>query len=271
MLTDRPTALPDFALLGAQKAGTTSMFHLLRQHHDIKLPRTKETHYFDQNYPLGIEWYSQHFPEASDLKEGDIVGDATPCYIFNPLVPERLTNLLPNVKCIVLIRDPVGRAISHYFHCVRKGYEPLPPEQAFDVEEERLAGELTRMKENPSYYSFPLRMFSYAARGLYASQISNWLQYISLDRFLFIRSDDFDRSPEAEFTRVCDFLGVPPIAIPEFTRRNIGAYSSAIPNSLLRRLADRFHEPNQELAKLLGSAFDFNLRPGEDVLRLMAA
>lgn len=258
-------ALPTFLLLGAQKAGTTTLHHFLKQHPQMRLPAGKlEVHYFDRHFGRGVDWYLNHFPYERELiwrKPRPLVGEKTPYYLVHPLAPERARRLLPDAKMIVLLRDPVKRAISHYFHSFRKGYETLDMASAFAAEPERLAGEMDRLMLDPTYVSDAHRRFSYATRGLYREQIDRWLAEFPLDRFLFIRSEELLARPDRTFGEVCNFLGVREIALSDYPQRNVGGYGGS-DQAIVRTLRARFEEPNKRLADLLGPDFDFNAALG---------
>ena len=146
VLTAPARALPDFVILGAQKAGTTSLYAYLCAHPDVRAAARKEVHYFDLNYARGATWYRSMFPLAAGLareRRGGrrvLVGEASPYYLFYPLAAERAGAVVPSAQLIVLLRDPVERAWSHYRHEVKAGREPLEFEAALAAEPTRLAG-----------------------------------------------------------------------------------------------------------------------------------
>ena len=146
------------------------MFYYLSQHPQIKPSIVKEIHFFDgglnprvDNFKKGLNWYKSHFPYNSGKF---ITGEASPTYIYNPLVPQRIYNYFPDVKIIALLRNPVERAISHYFHEVRKGREEFPILKAFKEEEVRLNSILN----NGDYKNTNLINKSYKMRGRYSEQ-----------------------------------------------------------------------------------------------------
>ena len=121
-LSSDKRSFPDFIIIGAQKSGTTSMYAYLEQHPDIIGSLNKEIHFFDggtnpkvDNFKKGINWYKAHFPLCENVENKKIF-EASPLYIFSPLVPKRIANYIPKVKVIALLRNPSDRAISHYFH-----------------------------------------------------------------------------------------------------------------------------------------------------------
>src|SRR5690606_20854753 len=142
--------LPDFIILGAQKAGTTTIYDNLVKHPDVKPCDIKEVHFFDRNWLKAANWYRAHFPLRTG-KEADgnpgkwITGDGSPYYLFHPQVPARVKQICPSSRLIVILREPVERAYSHYQHEKRKDREPLSFEDAIATEEQRLVGEAEKL------------------------------------------------------------------------------------------------------------------------------
>ena len=138
--------LPDFLIVGVMKGGTTSLFRYLVRHPQVLPPFRKEIKYFDCNYINGQNWYQAHFPLKKKFVGGSkLTGEATPYYIFHPQAPMRIAEALPEAKIIILLRNPIDRAYSHYQHMVRVGREPLSFEEAIAAEPERLAGEAEKI------------------------------------------------------------------------------------------------------------------------------
>ena len=119
--------LPDFAIIGAQKAGTTSLYNFITKHPAIAPASIKEVEYFSMRYSLGESWYRSNFPMdlsrrrlAKKINQEIITGEASPYYLFHPTAPNRMKDLLPDAKLIVILRNPVDRAYSHYHHAIRR-------------------------------------------------------------------------------------------------------------------------------------------------------
>jgi len=130
--------LPDFIIIGVQRGGTTSLYKYMTKHPKIIPALKKEIHFFDNKFGKGLSWYESQFmqnPFFCLLKrkrksEDTITGEASPYYIYHPHVPKRISKILPNVKLIAILRNPIERAFSHYNHEVRLGAEKLSFEDA---------------------------------------------------------------------------------------------------------------------------------------------
>jgi hypothetical protein len=260
-LTADRRADPKFLIIGAQKAGTTFLHSLLVQHPSVIAPMQKEVHYFDLNFERPLQWYKAHFPAQSEITRREdklgarvVTGESTPYYIFHPMVAERVHSVYPRIRLIVVLRDPVSRAISHYAHSVRYGYERLPIVEAFEREAERLAGEEDRLRRIPGYRSFGHQHHSYLSRGLYMDQLERWTRFFPPDRFLLLHSAELFSRTEEALDRVCDFLGLPRHRFPSEGNRNAG-WKPEVPAELRGRLEAWFDEPNRRLLARTGIRF----------------
>lgn len=264
ILTHRIRVLPHFVIIGAQKCGTTSLYRYLTQHPCVVYPLRKEVHFFDFNFSKGIAWYRAFFPTRSYINslshvqgKDVLTGEATPYYIAHPLAPQRLAETLPTAKLIVMLRNPVDRAYSHYRHEVRYGYETLSFEEAIEREPERLQGEIDRMIREENYYSYNHHRFSYLSRGLYVDQLRVWLRLFPRRQICTIRSEDFLDRPEREFRRVLNFLGLPVWDLQRYPRHNAGDANPMNP-ATRRKLIEYFQPHNQRLHELLGMDFNWD-------------
>jgi hypothetical protein len=242
--------LPDFLVLGAQKAGTTALYAYLRRHPQITGPSWKEVSYFDRHYARGEGWYRGNFPNLARTR-GKLVGEASPSYLFHPLAPERVRTLVPGVRLVALVRNPVDRALSHYHHEVALGRERLSFEEALDAEEERLRGEEERLRSDPRYFSREWWSHTYQARGRYAEQLERWLAVFPREQLLIVPSEDLGADPEAAHGTVLDFLGASPHRLESYPRVYEREYEPMKPETR-ERLATEFREPNRRLYELLG-------------------
>jgi hypothetical protein len=247
---------PAFLIIGAQKAGTSSLFRYLAQHPNIQLPQKKELHFFDVWYGNGIEWYEGQFPRACSHSQY-ISGEASPYYLFHPLVPERVFRHYPTIRLIVLLRNPVDRAYSH-FHMARNRNKE--PEESFmravDLEYDRIAFEKQQIKEGIINSGGSFRNWSYVSRGLYGEQIARWQQYFPSEQFLFIKSEDFYANTIDELEQVHDFLDIPNVPPVDISPVNTNQYPD-LPASDRKKLEEYFREDGTVLRKLIGSRFSW--------------
>ena len=195
--------LPNFMCLGAAKSGTTTLYDILRQHSEIYIPTFKEPHFFDipENYNNGLEWYKKNYFNKADKK---IIADFTPSYLFDKNAPKRIFESLGrNMKFLVILRNPVDRAYSHYLHSKRDYHENENFEEALELEVNRLK----KYKDQSDYLSY-LR-HSYVHQGLYSQMLERYLQYFSLDNFLFIHfEDELLKERDLTIKRILNFLEV---------------------------------------------------------------
>ena len=194
--------LPDFLGLGVQKGGTTSLHCLLDQHPQVFLPPVKEVHYFSLNFASGEAWYRSQFASAEPEQR---CGEITPYYIFHPQAAARVREALPQTKLIVLLRDPVERALSQYFHSRRHGFEPLGLEAALEAEPQRLLdAEAVLQAADGRHRSH--QEHSYLSRSRYEQQIPRWLATFSAQQLLVLRSEDLFEKPAVVWEQLLQFL-----------------------------------------------------------------
>ena len=195
--------LPNFMCLGAAKSGTTSLYDILIQHPEIYIPQFKEPHFFDvsENFANGLEWYKKNYFQKANQK---IIADFTPSYFFDSNAPKRIFDSLgPKMKFLVILRNPVDRAYSHYLHSKRDFHESNDFLEALASEEIRIK----KYIKKSDYFSY-LR-HSYVNQGLYSKMLDRYLKYYSLDKFLFINfEDEFVKEKDATIKKILSFLNV---------------------------------------------------------------
>ena len=208
--------MPDFIIIGGQRCGTSSLYYYLTEQHGIIPAATKEVHYFDDFYARGLDWYRAQFPATfyksyveNVLKRAFITGEASPYYIFHPRVPRRAAQVLPNIKIIALLRNPIDRAYSQHWLEVKGKYETLPFEEAIQREPERVAGEREKMLQDENYHSFVHRRYTYLARGIYIDQLEYWMNYFPREQFLILKTEDLYNRPATVMQQTLQFLGMP--------------------------------------------------------------
>lgn len=249
-----PGALPSVIIPGAMKAGTTSLFGYLEGHPQIAASIEKEVHYFDHSFERGPGWYRRQFLPTRFTDDGrpTLSLESSPYYMFEPRVPSRIRELVPDVRLVFLLRDPVDRAYSHYQNNLRLGRESLSFEGAIDAEEERLAGEEDRLLADPSYVSLPHRRYSYCRRGLYAEQLLRWRRHFPPHQMLVIDAARVFARPHEVLEEVLAFLGIDPWVPKSFAPLNEGRYRDPMSTAVRRRL-ERFFDPHERrLVDLIG-------------------
>ena len=242
------TTLPTFILGGAQKSGTTTLHHLLSSHPEVFMPRTpQELHFFDfeEDFAKGLNWYSRFFEDADNAFA---VGQTSPQYLFLPAVPQRIRDCIPGARLIFILRDPIDRAHSHYWHQVRKGRETLTFEEAIETEEARTSQSF----EN-------LCRFSYTARGFYARQVSRFRRFFDEDQILLVRTEDLRKDAGAVLDKCYDHIGVSALGSDVATRaRGIARNQARTPRiQCIQRWASPMRGKARRMVKLIDR---FNLR-----------
>lgn len=262
--------LPDFMIIGTQRGGTTSLYNYLVEYPGIGAASIKEVHFFDTpRFKWGLAWYRAHFPSAMQKyyienikKHHFITGEASPYYLFHPHVPGRVATALPHVKLIVMLRNPIDRAYSHFYHEIEGGYEKLTSfEEAIDLEKERLSGEREKMLADETYDSYNLRHFSYIARGIYLDQLMSWMNFFPKEQLLILKSEDLYADPSAVLKQTFAFLNLPDIASYE-QKQMFKRYNDTKPPRMdfatRKRLIEYFEPYNERLYNYLGINFGWD-------------
>jgi Sulfotransferase domain len=259
--------LPDFLIIGTKRGGTTSLWNYMIRHPLV--PRlfpawnTKTSHYFEENWHHGEAWYRSHFPTSAqraalEREHGGAskAGEAAPLYMFHPLAAQRVRDLLPNVKLIVLLRDPVERAYSHWKERTTEGKETLGFATALAREDERTAGERERLIAEPNYFSEPYDWWTYRARGRYLEHLEPWLQRFDTSQFYIVQSEVFYREPARVYREIQDFVGLPRFDLDEYEVFN-DRKSAALDGDARAELTEYYRPYNAALAERLGMTLDW--------------
>ena len=244
------TRLPDFCVIGAMKAGTTSLYLYLQRHPNVFMPKRKELGFFvaEENWDKGPDWYAAQFRDAGD---DQVCGEATTSYTKYPFlagVPERMASLVPALRLIYLLRHPVDRMVSEYVHHLATGHETAPIDVAI------------------------MQQSRYLLLSSYWLQLKQFLDVFPAEQILLIRAEDLRNDREATVRRVLDHIGVPSHTLPSLSDEANTAAARRAP----RRLLAYRHEwwdptrppPAGRVARRLKQAAS---RPiGEDETRLSA-
>lgn len=239
---------PDFIIAGAAKCGTSSIYHYLSRHPQVLLSHKKELDFYWQHYERGIDWYLAHFPTISDRPDFR-TGEATPNYLRFPEVAQRIKDTFPQIKIIILLRNPVDRAISWHYHKLNTGLTKLDLATAIATEIDRLATVSEAEITNTGYYN-PDNIMS----SLYIYKLKPWMEILGREQFLILKSEDFYLNPGANMEQVFKFLDLPGCLLNNYPKVNSGSYQDADP--ALREILVKYFAPyNRQLEKYLGMEF----------------
>ena len=210
MIPDRH--LPDFAVIGAMKAGTTTLYHYLLAHPDVGMSRMKETDYFIEtaNHGLGRKWYLSQFDPGRKIY-GEVSPNYTKHDIF-PRVPQHLVASSPDVRLIFLARDPVARFASHYIHAWQLGHMDVAPDEILDSDNGRHMIETSR----------------------YAAQIDSYLKVIDRAQLLILDFDALRTDPQSVMDQVCAHIGVASIPVSDIGAQNDAGSIARMPRGIQR-------------------------------------
>lgn len=237
--------LPTFLVIGAMKAGTSSLYRYLVQHPAIPAATKKELDFFNKHYDRGLDWYRRQFGDG-------VAGEASPNYLKAHLRPEvaaRIHHHLPDVRMVCVLRDPVDRALSHYLHNVGKGRLTKPFSEAATAN-----GNIVTSSK-------------------YGWQLDHFFRYFADEQIMLLTTDEFDRSPVEVTRRVWRFIGVDDSFTPDTSQRhNVTAQKLAQqeaqvppdPSGLATRDDGRL-APTPQMREKLAAEFR------EDLARLQAA
>lgn len=239
------------------------MFKYLGAHPQVEASIRKEIRFFSEFYDRGSDWYRSHFPLAvGNLGRAAVYFEATPDYLLDPRAAHRATRLLPDVRIVALLRDPVERACSHYYHNRRLGTEPLSSfRDALAAEAERIGPALSMLQAHPDRRApKALLRYSYVERGRYATQLQRWKDVVDRDRILVLKSEDLFQDPHATFQEILQFLGLKPWR-PE-TYRNFSFTDARpvpppIPDDCREWVTKALVEEVERLPEVLGTGAPF--------------
>lgn len=241
MLTNRHV---DFIICGTQKGGTTALNAYLRDHPDICLPDKKEVHFFDDedafvsNTPDYFKYHALFEPK----NDNQLIGEATPIYMYWHEAPRRIWEYNPNIKLIVLLRNPIERAYSHWNMMQIKNMDDSSFWHAIQNEQER------------SRSALPLqhRVYSYIDRGFYLEQLRRLWMYFPKHQVLVIKNEHLKNQPNETLQVVCDFLGVTPFQSIEPKNKHSRPYTSTMSEKEKKHLRFIFEYEIREIERVLG-------------------
>ena len=241
---------PDFIIIGGGKCGTTSLYQYLGNHPRVLLPHKKELNFFTKNFQYGVNWYLAQFPTITDRPKF-LTGEASTSYLDLPMATQRIFKLFPEIKLIVLLRNPVDRAVSWHYQVRNLGIEQKPIATAIGEEMEFIEklseSELMKMGRKP-----PNNLLG----GLYVYKLRRWLKLFKREQLLILQSEELYDKPEQVMEQVFKFLGIQPHQGIEYTKYNKGDYPE-ISQELRQKLSEYFRPYNQKLEEELGLKFNW--------------
>jgi hypothetical protein len=238
---------PDFIIIGAAKCGTSSLFKYLSEHPQILPPHKKELNFFTpENFNKGINWYLSQFPAIADEPDF-LTGEASPAYFNSPIAIENIPKLFPETKIILLLRNPVDRAISLYYHNVKCGYETRDINEVLQAEiqqreklsEENLQGQIGHIFD-----------------GIYTNKVEKWMNVIAPEKFLIVQTEDLSSNSAKTVNQVFRFLGLHQYQAADYFRYNAGNYY-LVDKGIKKQLAEIFAPYNQRLEEFLERKFNW--------------
>lgn len=257
LLTAKFRPLPNVLVIGGQRCGTSSLYKYLGSHPEVGASLRKEVRFFTKYMVMGEDWYRSHF--GLEVGPKKIFFEATPDYLLDPRVPQRVAELMPGVSLIVLLRDPIVRAFSHYNHNRRLGVETLSFQEAILQENHRIGPAWLKMLANDDIPTpDEVLRYSYVRRGMYSLQLEEWLKYFPKDQFHVMRSEALYAQPQEELVRVFKFLQISHWDLGRFDNFSyISARPEAerIPEGAKEILADRYEADSERLRDLVGDRF----------------
>ncbi|MGK7947884.1 MAG: sulfotransferase [Xenococcaceae cyanobacterium] len=248
-------SLPNFLIIGAQKAGSSWLAYNLRQHPEIFMPNS-EIYFFNkqENFSKGLGWYENYFTKAKDK---ELIGEKTPGYMSQPDACFRIYQTLPDVKLIAILRNPVKRAISAINHHRRRGR--IPP--LLDINTLLLgilSGENQYLTKELSY--------QFIARGKYYSQLKAYYDLFPKEQILVLTlEEDIIKQPKITLKKVCNFLGFDSSFQFQQSNKEVNKNQALLSEAILSYYLPFTRPINPRLAKLLPK-FNYNTRPEQETL-----
>ncbi|MFT7648110.1 MAG: hypothetical protein ACI8Y4_002860 [Candidatus Poriferisodalaceae bacterium] len=263
LLTANRRAEPSFLMIGAKRAGSTTLHRGVVEAGGVApmfpaFEQRKGMYFFDVHHQQGRRWYMSHMPTRSSLeRDGLIVGESTPYYLSHPHAAARAAEMLPDAKIVAVLRDPIERAHSHYGERFKQGIEYLPTfEDAIAAEPERLAGELERMLEDPTYRSWNHLNFGYIDQSRYATSLGRWLDAFPSEQVLVLRAEDLYENSSQVINQTREFLGLKRVAdrvVEHHNKLEKAPLSSGVQQFLAAQLGPEI----QQLETRLNTSFDW--------------
>jgi sulfotransferase family protein len=198
---------PTFIGIGGMKCGTTWLSECLRYHPEVFMSIPKELHFFglESNWNKGIDWYLGHFKESQGYKA---IGEFSTSYLQDPLCADRIQSIIGQVKIMVLLRNPIGRFISHYKHLIRGGKLRKREYHVLDIDALHKATSL-----------YPQLI----SKGQYCDSLKIYIEKFGFKNICIVIKDDMDKNHEHEIRKVYEFLGVNSEFVPPILNKEVSS------------------------------------------------
>ena len=233
------------------------MNEYLIQHEQISPCVVKEPDYFARYYDRGINWYKSCFP-LNFKKNKIITGEASIHTYWHPHTPMRIKKIIPDAKLIILLRNPIDRAFSHYQMEVKNGVEELTFEKAIEKEKDRINEEYEKMIKNEYYFSEVFNAKAFTSQGIYINYLKKWFENFPKKQFLFLRSEDILKNPEDGTNKILSFLGKSKIKLKDYKIIRKGVYKQPMNPRTREKLIEYFMPYNKKLYDEIGVDFDWD-------------
>lgn len=238
-ITSDLRSLPSFIIIGTMLCGSTSLHYYVRQHPKISTTKIEGSNYFTNNFEKGIKSYRSQFPI---LKGNTLSCETSVDYLPSKIAPKRILKTMPNCKFLVIFRNPVDRAYSHYINELLAKRLDVSFEQALEIEK---TGNHSNSKAN----------FNFVKQGLYEQQLREWYRYFPKEQFHLIKSEVLMNDTTNTMNNIFKFVGLFDYKISATEKKHVQKYDPM--NAKTRdKLAEVFKEPNKKLTELTG--IDFN-------------
>ena len=268
-LTSSLRTFPHFIIIGVGRAGTTALYNYLIQHPSIHSALAddeklaSDIHFFEYMESDSISWYKSHFPillpKLNSQKHPKITGEFTSTYFYHSDVPERIYQLLPKVKLIVILRNPIDKIYSTYYQQFRYGEVSTSFEETIDAELRRikiLEGNPDLRSQHPGFSNFVSQ--NILRHGIYADYFINWFELFNKKQILILNADDLKKDTENTLQQVFEFLGVENHTIENLSHISARKYPKL--NDITRKKLIEFYKPhNERLNKLLQRNFEWDI------------
>ena len=253
--------IPDFLVIGAKRCGTTSLYQHLPEHPCISKSPHDNMGFFNDNFHLGVNWYKSFFPTTFTRnkiksKFGDFLAfDVTTKYMEEESTANNVYQTKPNMKIIIILRNPVDRAYSQYHLSVRQTAERRSFEDVVEENMNRLN------KESHEHYKikpkFSAKEDNYLKKGLYALQLRYWLKIFPRENILIVSTEEFESNQQIIYNKIFEFLNISKFEVKNTKKMQKGNYPP-IKSETRNLLLDYFRPHNHELFELINMEFDWD-------------